>query len=305
MKRVAVVGLLTLALAVFVAQSGLVASSAQGPRTSAVGTSTSVPSATSTVTATSSVTTTTTSITRPIENPFKTSSLANYLATRSDVVTAALYNESTHLTYIYHPGVREVTASMAKIDILADLLWESQTTGHPLSENVEKLATAMIEYSDNKAAQTLYVRIGQLPAITTFNQSIGFTQTIESWDWGLIDTTPRDQLNLLKTILFPNHVLNTASQSYEQNLMENVADYERFGIPTGVPANAMVGVKNGWDPESTTGWQINSSGYVHLGHTYYLAVVMTQSNPSEAYGEEVVDRVAEAFWNFESSHTHA
>jgi len=69
----------------------------------------------------------------------------------------------------------------------------------------------------------------------------------------LIDTTPRDQLNLLKSILLPNSYLDTASQAYEQDLMENVVDYERFGIPTGVPTNATVGVKNGWYLEKATG----------------------------------------------------
>jgi len=53
-----------------------------------------------------------------------------------------------------------------------------------------------------------------------------------------------------------------------------------------------VGVKNGWYLEKATGWQVNTAGYVHLGRTYYLAVVMTASNPSEDYGREVVDRVS-------------
>ena len=89
--------------------------------------------------------------------------------------------------------------------------------------------------------------------------------------------------------------------AYEQNLMENVVDYERWGIPTGVPIRATVGVKNGWYPEKATGWQVNTAGFVRLGKTYYLACVMTGSNPREAYGITVVDRVAQAFWNFESS----
>jgi hypothetical protein len=207
----------------------------------------------------------------------------------------------THQTFIYRPGIREVTASMVKIDILADLLWESQNARRALSAKEKSLATKMIEASDNKSAQSLWVTIGQLPALTTFNDDVHFTQTIPNWDWGIVDTTPRDQLQLLKAIVLPNQYLDPASQSYEQNLMENVADYERFGIPTGVPANATVGVKDGWYEEKATGWQVNSAGYVHLGRTYYLAVVMTASSPSEAYGREVVNRVSQAFWNFESS----
>ena len=252
-------------------------------------------------TTTSPATSTSAPVSSRIEDPFHSASLATYLATRSDNVTAALYDVNTGKTYIYRPGVQEVTASMAKIDILAVLLWECQKEHRALSAKEKKQATKMIDASDNKAAESLWVTIGQLFPFTKFNDDIHFTQTSPNWDWGLLETTPRDQLQLLKAIVLPNKYLDPTSQSYEQHLMESVEGYERFGIPTGVPASAQVGVKNGWYPEKKTGWQVNSAGYVHLGRTFYLAVVMTASNPSEGYGREVVNRVAQAFWNFESS----
>jgi hypothetical protein len=280
--------------------------SAQQPKssTSVVGTTTTTVASSTTsapsTTSTTSVTTTVPVLATRIEDPFHSASLEKYLATRTDNVTAALYNVTTHQTYIYRPDIKQVTASMEKIDILAVLLWESQNAHRDLSAHEMALATKMIEYSDNKAAESLWVTIGQLPSVTAFNNDLHYTQSVTSWDWGEFDTTPHDQLQLLKAILFPNKYLNEESQEYEQNLMENVVDYERFGIPTGVPTSATVGVKNGWYPESATGWQVNTAGYVHLGKTYYLASVMTGENPSEAYGKEVVDRVAQAFWNFES-----
>jgi hypothetical protein len=287
----------------FALETGRDSYSAQQPRSS-----TSIAGSTTTSITTSSTTTTTLVTTTDIpvvstriEDPFHSASLAAYLATRTDNVTAALYDVTTHQTFIYRPDILEVTASMEKMDILAVLLWERQNEHRALTAKETALATKMIEYSDNNAAEQLWVDVGQLPSVTTFNDDLHYTQSVTNWDWGLFDTTPRDQLNLLKTILFPNTYLDAASQEYEQDLMENVVDYERFGIPTGVPVRAIVGVKNGWYPESTTGWQVNTAGYVHLGKTYYLAVVMTASNPSEAYGKLVVDRVAQAFWNFESS----
>jgi hypothetical protein len=292
LKRFSASALILASAAGFAVETGRDSSSAP--------TSTSVGATTTTSPTTTSTVTPTTVPTNRIEDPFHSASLAKYLATRTDNVTAALYNVTTQQTFIYRPGIRQVTASMAKIDILAVLLWESQLHHFSLTAQEQSLATKMIEASDNKAAESLWVTIGQLPSVTEFNDDIHFSQTITNWDWGYIDTTPRDQLQLLKAIVLPNKYLDPASQLYEQGLMENVADYERFGIPTGVPSRAMVGVKNGWYPEKTTGWQINSAGYVHLGRTFYLAVVMTASNPSEAYGREVVNRVAQAFWNFES-----
>ncbi len=298
LKRSAATAVILVSAAGFAIETGRDSYSAPRPHSSttiAGATTTTATSTTSPVT-----TTTTTPVSHRIEDPFHSSSLARYLATRTDNVTAALYNVTTGQTFVYRPGIRQVTASMVKIDILAVLLWESQLHHVSLTAKQQSLATAMIEASDNKAAETLWEAIGQLPSVTEFNDDIHFTQTITNWDWGFVDTTPRDQLQLLKTIVLPNKYLDPASQLFEQSLMQNVPDYARFGIPNGVPARATVGVKDGWYPEKTTGWQINSAGYVHLGKTYYLAVVMTGSNPSEAYGREVVDRISQAFWNFES-----
>jgi hypothetical protein len=292
------------AAAGFAVATGRDSFSAQQPHSStsvAGGSTTSTVASSSTTSVTTTSTPSTSAPPSRIEDPFHSASLAAYLATRSDNVTAALYDVNTHTTYLYRPGILQVTASMEKIDILAVLLWEHQNSHSALTKQEVSLATKMIEYSDNTAAESLWVTIGQLPTVTAFNKDLRYTQSITNWDWGKFDTDPRDQLQLLKTIVLPNNYLNPASQQYEQNLMENVVDYERFGIPTGVPTSATVGVKNGWYPEKTTGWQVNTAGYVRLGKTYYLACVMTGSNPSEAYGKEVVDRVAEAFWNFESS----
>jgi hypothetical protein len=292
-----------IAAAGFAVETGRDSYSAQQPKssTSLVG-ETSTTTSVSTTSTSSTVTTAPTTTLKPpsrIEDPFHSPSLSAYLATRTDNVTAALYNVRTHQTYIYRPDIRQITASMEKIDILAVLLWEKQNAHMPLSAHELTLATKMIENSDNAAAESLWVTIGQLPSVTQFNDVVHYTQSDTDWDWGNFDTTPRDQLNLLKAILLPNTHLNKESQEYEQDLMEHVVDYEHWGIPTGVPTSATVGVKNGWYPVKTTGWQVNTAGYVHLGNTYYLACVMTGSNPSEAYGIQTVDRVSQAFWNFE------
>jgi hypothetical protein len=303
LKRSAATAIILVSAAGFALETGRDSYSAPRPHasTTVVGaTTTTTPTTTST-----GATTTTVPVSPRIEDPFHTSSLAKYLATRTDNVTAALYDVTTHQTFIYRPGILQVTASMEKIDILAVLLWESQLRHHPLTVHQRSLATKMIEDSNNKAAQSLWVTIGQLPSVTEFNDDLHYVQSITSWSWGLFDSTPRDQLQLLKVIVLPNTYLDPASQLFEQSLMNSVPDYERFGIPNGVPAQAMVGVKNGWYPEKTTGWQINSAGYVHLGRTYYLAVVMTASNPNEAYGREVVNRMGQAFWNFESGRANS
>ena len=63
------------------------------------------------------------------------------------MVTAAVYNVATGATFTYHNGYHERTASIVKIDILADLLYESQHSGKPLTAKQQSLATSMIEAS--------------------------------------------------------------------------------------------------------------------------------------------------------------
>lgn len=262
-------------------------------------------------TTTVSTTSTTTSTTMPsttttvpakvhLEDPFNVRAISRYLRSRSDDITAALFDVRTGKTYLYRAGRPQITASMVKIDILATLLYQQQSKDDEMSKRDIKLSTSMIEDSDNKAAQKLWIQIGQLPALSAFNSLIGFHQSILSWGWGDTFTTPLDQLALLKTILFPNKVLDPESQAFEQSLMQGVIGSERFGIPTAVPSRATVGVKNGWYPETQTGWQLNSAGYVHLGRCYYLAVVMTAENPTEQYGLETINQIGHLFWNFES-----
>lgn len=239
----------------------------------------------------------TTTTTVPVNlNPFFGTALSSYLKSRSNRVTAAVYDVTSGQTYVYNPGVREVTASLVKIDILAVLLRECQLSHRVLTSGESQLATSMIESSSNRAATKLWNDVGQLPPMSAFNHLVGFTQTIMSWSWGDIETTPLDQLALLKMIVLPNSILTDSSRAYEASLMQNVDQTERFGLGSGPPPTATIGLKDGYYPEPTTGWQINSAGYVHLGNRFYLAAIMTSHNPNEEYGIDTVNEVAKLIW---------
>lgn len=231
-------------------------------------------------------------------DPFTEPALATYLKARVNLVTAAVYDVTDKTTYLYNPGVHEVTASMVKIDILAVLLHEAELAHRSLTQGERAKATSMVEESDNKAATTLWNDVGQLPAMSTFHSLIGFHQTEMSWSWGDIETTPLDELALLKVIALPNVVLSNGSRAYMEYLMQHVDPFERFGLGAGSPAAATVGLKDGYYPEKTGGWQINTAGYVRLGDRFYLATIMTTDNPSEAYGISTVTDVSKMIWEY-------
>lgn len=232
------------------------------------------------------------------DNPFTSRATALYLNAREGMITAAVYNVATGATFTYHNGYHERTASMVKIDILADLLYESQHSGKPLTAKQLSLATSMIEASNDKAATKLWAVIGGRDALDAFNALIGFKSTVPSWSWGDISTTPLDQLQLLKVIALPNSILDTASREYEITLMEHVIGGQRFGLGWGSPAQATVAMKDGWYHETSTGWQVNTTGFVQFQGRFYLVTIMTESDPVETYGINTVTTLSSDIWKY-------
>ena len=242
--------------------------------------------------------------------PFSNTALSHYLDSRQGTVTMAVLNLNSSQGYVYNDHVRQLTASMVKIDILAALLAKCQEEKRWLSPAEQYQATLMVEQSNNDAAQLLWNDVGGYglsPKVTgtggtlvvrAFNAKIGFSDTYTDWGWGDMDTTPADYLKLLKVIALPNKILSDASRKYEMALMEHVVSYQRFGIPNGIPKSVQVGVKNGWYPEGGTGWQINSAAYVFSNSAKYLAVIMTGHNPDESYGMDTVNNAGALLWRF-------
>jgi hypothetical protein len=268
------------------------AGSANGP------TASTVPNGITTTTSTTTTTLAPTPPTHNPDNPFTSRATARYLKAREGLVTAAVYDVATGATYTYHNGYHDRTASLVKVDILADLLYEAQHSDRALTAKQQALATSMIEASDDKAATKLWAEIGGRDAIDSFNTRIGFKATIPSWSWGDISTTPLDQLQLLKVIALPNSILNTASRDYEIELMEHVIGGQQFGLGWGSPAHAVVAMKDGWYDEIPTGWQVNTTGFVQYQGRFYLVTIMTASDPDETYGMDTVTTLSGDIWKY-------
>ncbi len=275
------------ALALLVAASALIAwSASRDPADPGATATTSAPPSTATTTSVAVTTTapapaTTAPPRARIQNPFTTPAARAFLAGVTGNLTAGVYDLTSHLTYLYRPGIPEYTASLVKIDILATLLHEAQVAGHPLSARQQRFATSMIEASSNPAASVLWAQAGGRDAVAAFDQAVGMTQTIPSWTWGAIATTPRDQLRLLRVITQPNALLGPAARAYEGSLMAQVVGFERFGVGWGVRAGAVVEMKDGWYHEPRVGWQVNSAGLVREGARAYLVAMMINRGPSE------------------------
>jgi beta-lactamase class A len=205
-----------------------------------------------------------------------------------------VYDVRSGATYLYRPGVREHTASIIKVDILATLLSQTQHHGG-LDQTTRGIAQGMIDASDNDDATDLWDQEGGAPAVQAFDTNVGMTQTTPDVAWGLTTTTPRDQLILLRLVMLPNHALDLASRAYEYELMRHVIPFDRWGVSAGLGSAAVVALKNGWLPYQGS-WQINSVGSVGGPGGRYLIAVMTDGNPTEDYGIDTIQRISRTAW---------
>ncbi len=187
------------------------------------------------------------------------------------------------------------SASVVKVTILGALLRKAEDQHRYLTGTEAALARAMITRSDNNAASALWAELGR-SYLQHFLNVAGMTHTFlgPGGAWGLTQITAYDQVLLLRLLLNQNAVLDTPSRSYALSLMAQVIAFQRWGVPAGAPASLTVHVKNGWLPRATHGWRIHSIG-CFTGHGGgYSIVVLTQDNPTMAYGITTIEAIARA-----------
>jgi Beta-lactamase enzyme family len=228
---------------------------------------------------------------------FDIPAVAAYMSGTSEDVTAAVYDDITGVTSLYRPGVAQETASIEKVDILATLLAQGQAQGQAISPVDDPLAVNMIEESDNDDAQDLWDSEGGATAVGAFDTAAGLTQTDPdaAGYWGLSTTTAADQVQLVRTVAYPNTVLTSASQAYELGLMEHVDADQAWGVSAGVAAGATVALKNGWLPLDSGGWQVNSVGYIDGAGRDYVIAVLTDDD-TEANGIAFIQGLSGLIW---------
>ena len=222
-------------------------------------------------------------------------SIAAFVAGRADNVTVAVDDLTTNQIFQFRPGVTENTASTLKVDILATLLTQAQAAGRQLTPEEQSLAVPMIEDSLDSAADTLWTRLGP-GAVGAFERAAGMTSTVPATDgvWGATSTTALDRLAMIRTVVEPNGLLTDASRAYVLDLMEHVTPSQDWGATGGVPPGVSVALKNGF--AMSTGWQINTTGWVNGAGRNYLIAVLTNGNASEQYGIDTVNGVSALVW---------
>jgi hypothetical protein len=185
------------------------------------------------------------------------------------------------------------SASVVKVTIAAALLRRAQDQHKDLTKTEAGLARAMITRSDNGAASALWADLGRR-YLQRFLDLAGMTHTaLGPGDaWGLTQITAADEMLLLRLLQDENPVLDASSRDYVLDLMAEVVPSQRWGVTYGSPAGLTAHVKNGWLPLAPGGWRIHSIGCFTGRAGGYRTVVLTQDNPTMAYGIATIEAIA-------------
>jgi hypothetical protein len=185
------------------------------------------------------------------------------------------------------------SASVVKVIILGALLRTALDQHRYLTGTEAALARAMITRSDNAAASALWAELGRR-SLQGFLDAAAMRQTSlgPGGYWGLTQITAHDQILLLGLLLNHNRILDDASRRYALGLMADVIVSQRWGVTAGAPTSLTAHVKNGWLPRAAHGWRVHSIGCFTGRGGGYSIVVLTEDNPSMAYGIATIEAIA-------------
>jgi hypothetical protein len=166
--------------------------------------------------------------------------------------------------------------------------------GEYLDASQQELASEMIQYSDNDAADSLWSDVGGASGLTEADDVFGLSSTTPATDsWGLTTTTVRDQVTLLDGIAAPDGPLG-ADKDILLDLMASVSGDQDWGVSAAARAGETVELKNGWlsldDGDGT--WNINSVGLIQGPDTDLTLAVLSQGQPTLDSGIPFVEHVA-------------
>ncbi len=171
-----------------------------------------------------------------------------------------------------------LAASVLKTAVLLAVLRRARQERRALTAPERAAAAAMIERSDNEAANTLWRAAGGAAGLAELLDRVGarHTEPEPSGRWGLSRTTANDQLALLRAVFTAGDpVLRPGERAWVRRLMCRVVPEQRWGVPAAGDGTGRPAVKNGWLPRTDTGlWVVHSVGRVTVaGHVHLLAVL--------------------------------
>jgi hypothetical protein len=216
------------------------------------------------------------------------SSAARYLSGRAGSTAFAVVDTngktsgaSVHRTFL--------TASVVKAMLLVAYLRMLHSHHRGLGSSDRAILHPMIHVSDNHAATAVWQRVGRDGGLRHIARAAHMTDFSVHGFWLTARTSAFDQA---RYFLGMDDLIPREFRGYARNLLSNIAPSQSWGIPA-------VARRHGWRVYFKGGWLPRSHGLVNQvarlenRHLKIAIAVLTEGDPSMAYGEETIAGVTE------------
>ncbi len=181
-----------------------------------------------------------------------------------------------------------VSASVVKAMLLAARLQDRARDGHPLSRRDRFLLGRMIRMSDNEDATAIYRAVGDAGLLRVARAAGMERFSILRPTWASAQITAADQVRLFSRL---DAVVPPRFHGYPRKLLASIVPEQSWGIPQAARPRFRVFFKGGWRPTGR-GELVHQAALVEDAKRRAAIAVLTDGNPSMAYGEETVEGVA-------------
>jgi beta-lactamase class A len=179
------------------------------------------------------------------------------------------------------------SASVVKAMLLVSYLRQAAWGRLPLDHGSLRELTSMIVVSDNDAATHVYARIGGDPMLDALAETAGMRSFSVRGYWSSAEITARDEAVLFSRL---NALVPPRHRALARRLLSSIVRDQRWGIPHAAHG-WHVFFKGGWGPDAS-GQLVHQVALLERGGTSLALAVLTDGNPSEAYGRATIEGIA-------------
>jgi Beta-lactamase enzyme family len=181
------------------------------------------------------------------------------------------------------------SASVVKAMLLVAELRRLAEYGLPLDPGTEDVLEAMIAWSDNDAADSIYARVGD-PGLVSVAQAAKMRRFTVAGYWGNAQVTAADLAHFFSSV---RRLLPREHRRAGLRLLASVVPSQRWGLPKAAARDRWtVYFKGGWRATGS-GELVHQAGWLKDGSRHLTIAVLTDAQPSRLYAIHTVRGVAD------------
>jgi hypothetical protein len=181
------------------------------------------------------------------------------------------------------------TASVVKVMMLVAYLQRLAAEHRGIDPASNAILSPMIRISDNNAATAVFDAAGGYPALERIARQAGMTDFAPGvgW-WAFTQTSAADQARFFSEL---DGLLPAQFDGYARTLMSTIEPSQSWGVPPVARPRWGIYFKTGGLPSQGL---FHEAALLQRGRVRFVLCVLTDGDPSMAYGEQTIEGVGSA-----------